>query len=175
VCDAQVILAQLEGATDEIAALESAHHALNTAVDEVSELSQGLFESPGDGDIEAALSAAEDLVAARQFALEVAQDNLLSVSMEGFSAEQVQCLAAYCDSEMFKLPASFRILERTTEEWLIIEQALRVEQRCLRTGDALPDELEAALADIRSEPAVTAAEARLASDLDEMEMLFDVD
>lgn len=67
---------------------------------------------------------------------------------------------------------SFRAVERSAEEWDLIENALKAEARAQRLQSALDEAQAALLAAVRSEAAVVAAEANLAGSLEAVRSAF---
>jgi hypothetical protein len=66
----------------------------------------------------------------------------------------------------FVVPTEFRVLDRTEEEWRVIETALRSEARAARSGGTLDEAQASLLASIRADPSVTLAKANLEAGLD---------
>ena len=126
---------------------------------------QILSSDDEDDSLQASYSAlATDLVQA-QTNLTNLQGSLFTAVTDGIPTAKVTALQTWSQSAARRVPAAFRVLVRTDEQWTEIERALRLEQYALRNGIDVGDDAEALLASIRLDSAVVTAEVRLATNL----------
>ena len=173
--DAVVMFQRIDGAANDRQSLAAAHTSLDQAIAALSSVREASRRNPTNDDLRSQLQAARQAVATARQNLQQAQDALQATALEGFASFMVDELNEFHAATVYKVVPAFRADARAHDEWTMIEIALRMEKRAIRTGDELPDEIEQMLNAIRSDPDVILAQTRLDTGLAVMQQVFDTE
>lgn len=171
--DASLMLQRIDAAATQRQSLATAHAGLDAAIHNLGEALRMLGENPTDPELLQQASAARQAVVSARGALAQAQAALAELVLDGFAAPLVEELEDYRSGEPYRVPPAFRADPRNASEWRLIEAALRMETRCDRTGEELPQEYTQVLTTVRLDPDVVLAQARLDTGLAAMRQVFE--
>jgi hypothetical protein len=171
--EASEVLAKLDSVSELRATLQTHQIALNLATQAVSQLASVAADSQEDPQSHLAeyLAAISELNAAKANVTS-ATNALFNAITDELSAQQILRLNAWKETTARRVPPSFRVVVRTTEQWDAIEQALKAEARASRLDSPLENEHEQILTAVRAELDVIVAQASLESALVSMNAVF---
>ncbi len=170
---ANTVLTLVVSAPDLRATLDTARSELNTAAMASRMATRASAEHPGDSDLAAAYQTARAVLETKRSAYTTARNGLFAHVTAGLSDAQRTYLVRWQSSARFRVPDSFRVLQRTDEHWKAIGRALRAERRAAKRGDQLDPAMASLLANIRAEFDVIAAQNRLLAYLPQVETVFE--
>lgn len=168
----QSILCGLGGAESLRADLTAVREAVEETAEACREMSHALLVEPENQSLLSQFGTLMSDLAAHEAALASARDALLDVVLDGFPVEDVALLKSWQEHSDFVVPASFRAVLRSHEEWCDIHRALRAEARAARTGATLGQSYSDLLAAVRADPAVAEAETQLLMLSSQVESMF---
>lgn len=168
-----VILGRLADAENLRTAFDAQQQTVTQSGATVTALEKQLSTNSSDGALVQQYNMALSALASAEDQLAILRADLLDLALNELPSGQVNALAIWRSSLAFDVRASFRVAERSEEEWLAIIAALRAEQSAIRAGESLAGPPAALLASVRSEPAVIAAENRLTLYLSAAEQAFE--
>ena len=149
---------------------------LATTADElgqaITHLSEALFVDPTLPGLAGQHESATEELSGVQAQMAQIREELFELSTTGLTPAQRQVLQACQDSAERRVPAEFKVLAQSEQQWAAIEQALIAEARALRLDEPVPADAAALLGQIRNEHAVVAAQQALAVGLDVMDAQF---
>ena len=169
---ADTMLTRLEDAADLRAALMAKHIESSNVASQVTSLAEQLLSSAEDPVLSAQYAQAVADLEAIQLEITVLHGDLFAVATAGYTIQQKNTLQLVKSNAQYRVPAEFRVLTLTVDEWKSTEKALRAERRALRRGEDLDPVYEALLLDLRTDPAVTSAAQQLTLHLSAVEQVF---
>ena len=111
-------------------------------------------------------------LAAQLATISATRQQLRDVALEGIAPAKRALLEVWRASGSYRAPGHFKVVSRSHADWKAIERALRAESRAVRRGETLDPEYAGLLAEVRSDPAVAAAEVQLELGLSVAEAVF---
>lgn len=168
-----IILSRLQSASSTLATLEAQEDLICQHGATITHLRQQLTVEGGDTSLAQEYAAAVANLQAARSQADTTRADLLDVVLEGVPPGQAQGITLWQNTLLFDVPASFRVLELTEDEWQTITGALRAEQIALHDGVEFTGPEATLLASIRNDQAVIEAENRLALYLASVELAFE--
>lgn len=169
---AQSALAAIGEAVEIAGALSAAHANFAARSASLLAAEAALLVAPGEPAAVAARDAAIEQVELATELLTNVRMAARAISLGGLPPTILSTVEAQARSAGFIVPAEFRVLDRTEEEWRVIETALRWEARVARSGGSLDETQASLLASIRADPTVMQATANLEAGLDAMSQVI---
>lgn len=173
VADAQqsvpTIVSHLESAVVLRELLANTRSALDVAALSLEAAGRELAAAPTDETLQSAYAETMAELASARAALQQTRDAIFTLATDQLPTQAREVLVTWRIASSFSVPAEFRVLDRTTEQWHSIEGALRAEQRAERLGQPFVGAQAILLAGIRADIEVIAAEMRVAQHLAEVE------
>lgn len=158
----QQVIRTLSDSGDMRAGLVGTTQALDQAVARLSEMNRRMAATPGDPLLRAQMQALRAEVHAKQSLADTARAALRDrVVVMGAQESTSSIATAARGCRAIGLPPSFTTLPTTDANRRALARALMAERRALVTGQSIPGPANARLAAARTNPAVTAASARL--------------
>jgi hypothetical protein len=122
---------------------------------------RNLMAAPTDETLQFEYTQALANLASLRSDLQEARDSLFTLATQQLTAECRDALLTWRNASMYAVPAEFRVLERTPEQWRFVEGALRAERRAERLQQPFEGEQVTMLAAMRADLDVIAADLRL--------------
>lgn len=155
------------------AELEGAMQDLVDAKIVLAQAEAALRLDPSDEARQLQVQQSRQNLANSELLLNEKQSDVFTEAVAGLPPQKAGSLQLWISAAGADVPAEFRVLQRSEDDWKAVEKALRAERRALRRGEALEPAMEQLLTALRTEPAVVAAKQRLDSHLPAMKALFD--
>ena len=171
--EVQAIMAALQEAYElrlQLAELAESADSLNQTI---TQLSETLFVDPT---LESAIDSFETATAQLDVVrsqMTQARSQLFEIATAALTTGQRQALTTCHDGADKRVPAEFRAVQRTEEQWAAIEQALIAEAQASQLDAPVPSEAATLLAQVRNDPPVVSAQQALAAGLEVMQGQFD--
>lgn len=165
------ILAQMNAAENLRSQLKSAQEAVTSAVDTLSIINLMIVEADDSSSAVQHEAAALALQIACSQLDQVAQQMRNEIAMD-LPVNGVALLTMLSISHEFAVPAEFRIMPLSVEQWKDVEGALRAERRALRRGESLDADQDQLLSTIRGSSDVIAASMRTTTHLSIVQTMF---
>jgi len=169
---AQATLSELESAGDEYTAIAQVRQQISTASATHEDLRRRLSLDPENQELLAQFNASTTQLAQLQQQLSDAQSDLAEVVLQGWTTPQRQNLEVWKSSFGRRVPAEFRVANRTEAQWHAIELAFIAEQRATQLGRELNPEQQQLLDSVRAEVEVITAQQALQLHLATLELAF---
>jgi len=169
---AQSALAAMGEAVEIVGALSAAHSNFAARSASLLAAEAALLAGPGEPGAVAARDAAIEQVELATELLANVRKAARAISLGGLPPTILSTVEAQASSAGWIVPTEFRVLDRTEEEWRVIETALRSEARAARSGGALDEAQANLLASIRADPIVMQAKANLEAGLEAMSQVI---
>jgi hypothetical protein len=169
-----ILFSQLESETTLLDQLTAQSNAANDTIQTLSALTTNLGEADVvmvESQCHQALEQLSDL----KLQIDQLQLALFNEIVGSLTSEQATRLQAWRSSVGYEVPAEFRAVSRSHDEWLAIERAVRAESRCARTGEPVPEQHSQLLAVVRADPCVVSAHNSLYLHLDMIVSAFSVE
>ena len=170
--DCTAILDRLGAAPETVATFHSLKGELAAAAASLEEKTQAAAD--GNQPAAEAIPQLRQQVDQASEAVSLLRANLREVGMVGLAASAQEALGSIDSARARRVPIEFMVVSRTSESWDAIEQAVRRESRCARTGETLEQAAATLLESVRGESAVSAAKSALAANKDAIEALLEV-
>lgn len=171
--DAEAILLRLHEEDELRESLGEAGIALDVANTALTAAAIAYRHAPLSSTAASDLAAAELDVHDARAALASVRTQLLAAALYGVSTTAVDVIEAWTDTVGHQVPDEFRVLSRTSSEWIVIEEALRAEKRAVQRGETLDSEHASLLQSIRSDNAVIAASLGIQTNLAAIQYVFE--
>ncbi len=166
------LLLALESVPEMRQALDQAHESADVAAALLTELSKEMLSEAADPYLVAEYQSAMTELNDSRAQVETFREVVFQHVTNPISQDQLDALALWRDASIYRVPAAFMVLDRTPEEWKIVEKAMRAEKRAMRRGETLNAAYAQLLGDIRSDIDVVEALQRIEANLATIDQVF---
>lgn len=158
---AELCLVRIEAAHDARTQLSALQELSAEAAEILTIRAQQVLANEEDEGVHAMYEEAVAAFDAIEVQLESLRQELFDYVMQDLPPERVAALVTWKSARGYKVPAAFRAVQRSADDWKTLEVAVRSAGRSTRLGQPIPEQTAMLLEQVWSLPTVAVAQTRL--------------